>query len=182
MKKSNVVLRLFSILLVCLFIFPDIASAVVVKKGDDITVYKSAVDDGQTETIKWRQGKMREAEYVVVDASLGNNDVPLFIQSAKKGEFLDRCNTSSDNDKICKVKVDNRFQYGIDKNKENSFLVFHNKTNKPYQHRFFTESTIRRLISAAKSGSKGIGYLPAKAFDKFLGGTKSFLGDYLRDF
>lgn len=63
--------------------------------------------------------------------------VTIFIFDKFSDQVKNKCKAG-----LCRLKVDSAFQYG--QNKENTvrFLVLHNKSNKPYQHRFVETSML----------------------------------------
>jgi hypothetical protein len=181
MKSMTSILgRIFVLLLVCVLVFPGIASAAVVEKGNTISFSKSAITNGDTVTIQWQQDlKDRSADYIVVDAAFKENDVPLFVQKSKSDDLLAKV---QGDETTLKVPVDSSFQYGQNKDKTFRFLVYHNKTNKPYQHRFINQTTAAKLAAAAKQLTGKVDISAVKAFNSFVSGAQAYFGDPLRDF
>jgi hypothetical protein len=62
------------------------------------------------------------------------------------------------------------------------FLVFHNKADKPYQHRFIETTAFsnigKKIVEAGADAAPAWGDLLKKGAEI----AKSFIGDYLRDF
>jgi len=81
-----------------------------------------------------------------------------------------------------KIQVDEAFQYGQDNDKTLRFLVYHNKANKPYQHRFIETTAFSNIgnkiiaVGASAAGSW------SEALNQGAELAKAFIGDYLRDF
>lgn len=57
----------------------------------------------------------------------------IFVQASKLDEFK---NKKTDGDNLT-FKVDDNFQYGQKKGGAKRFLVYHDKSNKPYQVTFY---------------------------------------------
>ncbi|MGB3514374.1 MAG: hypothetical protein WBA93_35215 [Microcoleaceae cyanobacterium] len=152
----------------------------IVDKGDWIKFNPKAKED---QTIKWQQDLgSRQEEYIVVPYSVKDKTASgsLFIQLGLADSFFDNCKEDESTNPLVsggyKIQVDNDFQYGQNNEKTLRFLVYHDKSNKPYQHRFIETTAFSNI------GNK-IG-----AFTSIFGGDtivdigKSFIGDYLRDF
>ncbi|RPB06609.1 hypothetical protein P167DRAFT_508972 [Morchella conica CCBAS932] len=122
--------------------------------------------------IAWKQTMMERSEmYYTVHAtniSKNNTDVILFVQgnwynSGANGSY--------------EIKLDAKFQYG-QKNKEgeNRFLVYHNKANKPYQHRFMATLIQGQVAEWAKK------LIPVAQAQDGLALMTSIFGDYLHTY
>lgn len=127
-----------------------------------LTLQKNARKDHIT--ISWKQGSFmgiggdRRQSYNVYEYIGPNGSpVPVFIQS--------------DWDIPENLTIDSRVQYGM--NEGILFLVLHDKSQTPYQHRFLTNFTQKALYAA-------------NALIKSTTGGKMdaswIVGDYLRDF
>jgi len=80
-------------------------------------------------------------------------------------------------DRCRAVQLDNQFQIGINNKKDKMFLVLHDKTNKPYQHRFVQTTFLSQIDKMIRFEVK-VPYLGAVGFNSF---AKAVIGDYLRD-
>ncbi|KAL2683446.1 hypothetical protein Neosp_007916 [[Neocosmospora] mangrovei] len=99
----------------------------------------------------------------------------LFIQANKLQTLIDK--QGQDGPKYT-VKIDDDFQYGQNEQRSERFLVFHDKNNRPYQHRFVTQLVM--LL-----GNQAIGWARSMGFDSIESlrdKAASIFGDYLRDF
>ncbi len=182
MKSMTSVLgRIVVLLLVCVLVFPGIASAAVVNKGDTITFSKSSITNGDTVPIEWSQdgGNKRSADYIVIDAASNQSAVPLFVQKSKAEDLLKKC---QDNEKTCNISVDSDFQYGQNKEKTFRFLVYHDKTNKLYQHRFINQTIAAKLAAGVKQITGTVDISQVKTFNSLISTAQTLFGDYLRDF
>ena len=164
--------------------------------GDAFWFTASALDDASNVlTVEWSQA-MREqsAEYVQVtaifaDAPKSTEGLPfmMFLQKDMVEAFRQQyCDESR-----CQASVTAQFQYGQDKNKTMRFVVYHNPSNKPYQHRFLATSaatTYTRTLQqvAATAGEMN---LPVPGMDQatslvddFTTIGQSLVGDYLHSF
>jgi hypothetical protein len=169
----------------------------LVQEGDAITFRVSALSlEDNLLSIQWSQsGRSRWGEYVQTAAKFDANGrdafVLLFVQSALVEDLLADCEEPGA--RTCTVIVSSGFQWGQDKKTEPTarFLVYHDKSNKPYQHRFVSTSTASRFMIgteelAEQAGDAAGGAVPlaetaAEAFSDFASVSKSFSGDSLRD-
>ena len=158
----------------------------IVEKGDWI---KFNPESKQTETIQWQQNfSNRQEEYIVLPYSVKDKEASgsLFIQLGLADLFFGKCSEDESSNPLVKggykIQVDDAFQYGQNNEKTLRFLVFHNKDNKPYQHRFIETTAFSNI------GNKivAIGGSAAPLWDELLKKgadiAKAFIGDYLRDF
>ncbi|KAL8791671.1 MAG: hypothetical protein Q9195_005754 [Heterodermia aff. obscurata] len=134
---------------------------------------------GQKVTIKWSQSlRNRTEEYWVgkyTNKSANSSEENLiFVQASKLDELK---NKKIDGDNVT-LKVDDSFQYGQKKDGSKRFLVYHDKDNKPYQHRF-VENTITELGGKAADFVSQLGYADVNKVEDV---ARNFLGDYLRNF
>ncbi|CAN9169504.1 unnamed protein product [Alternaria alternata] len=90
---------------------------------------------------------------------------------------LDEFKSKTGGDDFC-VTVDDSFQYGQKKDKTNRFLVFHNKDNKPFQHRY-VENTLTQLGGRAVDIIEWLGYKDINTVEEY---AKRFVGDYLHNY
>lgn len=152
----------------------------MVERGDKIIFSRDALNtEDNVESIQWQQDfKQRKANYIVVDSAIENTNVsvPLFVQKSLAQNLLNKCQAKENE---CTAIVDENFQYGQDNEKTFRFLVYHNKSYRPYQHRFINTSTASKIASwsKAKAGSKNL-----KVLDRAVSKAQAVFGDYLRDF
>ncbi|EJU00230.1 hypothetical protein DACRYDRAFT_108977 [Dacryopinax primogenitus] len=125
-------------------------------------------------------------DYKFFMAKAGNDqkdEVPLYIASefADESHFKGVETVTVDGTEYYKMKVDGRFQYGQKgKNGEGRFLVWHDKSRKPYQHRF-VNSTVQ--LQALGLGTKLAGYFGYGNVADLAGNAlKAAFGDYLHNF
>ncbi|KAH0603166.1 uncharacterized protein H6S33_008170 [Morchella sextelata] len=135
--------------------------------------------------ITWSQTLMERSEmYYTVHATnitKNNTDVILFVQGnwynsgASPAEHVSKIGKAVDGS--YEIKLDARFQYG-QKNKEgeNRFLVYHNKSNKPYQHRFMATLIQGQVAEWAKK------LIPVAQAQDGLALMTSLFGDYLHTY
>ena len=146
----------------------------IVEKGDWI---QFDPDSKKTETIRWQQKlSSRQEEYVALTYSVKDKQAggSLFIQLGLADSFFKKCSKDESSNPIVpggyKIQVDDAFQYGQNNEKTLRFLVFHNKDNKIYQHRFIETTAFSEIASKIEP------YIPLPDI------TKALFGDYLRDF
>ncbi|KAI4687488.1 uncharacterized protein J4E88_003077 [Alternaria novae-zelandiae] len=125
-------------------------------------------------TVSWSQWLgSRSQEYYVCNYTITSDRRKgvtglLYVQTDKLEEFKSK---KTDGEDIT-FTVDETFQYGSNDDVTIFFLVFHDKDNKPFQHRFIKE-TISRLEGQAADFIGGLG-LKSQA--------ESFIGEYLMDY
>ena len=107
-------------------------------RGQTLTLKKR----GEAVKVEWKQGSFlgiggdQHETYVECIYSVpGGEEVPVYIQTSKY-------------DVENKLQVNERLQYGMQDGV--LFYVLHDKSNKPYQHRFRT-NTLQKLAYAANS-------------------------------
>ena len=158
----------------------------IVENGDWI---KFNPDSKENVTIKWQQQfSSRQEEYIVVPYSVKDKEASgsLFIQLGLADSFFAKCSQDESSNPLVKggykVQVDGAFQYGQNNEKTLRFLVYHNKSNKPYQHRFIETTAFSNIGN--KIVEIGAGAAPAwsEMLSKGADLAKAFIGDYLRDF
>lgn len=158
----------------------------IVEKGDWI---KFDPNSKQTVTIKWQQNlSSRQEEYVVLPYSVKDKKASgsLFIQLGLADSFFEKCSKDESKNPLVnggfKIQVNEAFQYGQNNEKTLRFLVFHNKADKPYQHRFIETTAFSNIGN--KIVEVGAGAAPAWSELLKQGAAlgKAFIGDYLRDF
>ncbi|KAL6712884.1 hypothetical protein ACLMJK_009596 [Lecanora helva] len=152
-----------------------------IEKGNTFFVPEEYLggSQGKKVTVRWSQMfKDRSEEYWVckyTNKSANSSEENLiFVQISKLEELK---NKKFDGDKLT-FKVDDSFQYGQKKDGTKRFLVYHDKNNKPYQHRF-VENTISSLGGKAVDYVSNLGYADVNKVEDV---ARHFLGDYLRNF
>jgi len=164
----------------------------LVQEGDKITFQQSdlTLEENQL-TIRYQQQmNKRQGEYIQTaakfDADGQDAFVIVFIQQDLAQNLLAGCEGAAST--TCTVTVNSDFQYGQDKEQTIRFLVYHDKSNKPYQHRFISTSTASKFVNGAEQFAKqaGVSYpqaqATAQAFSDVVGLGKAVVGDYLRNF
>lgn len=158
----------------------------IVEKGDWIKFDPASKTQ---ETIKWQQDLgSRQAPYTVVPYTVKDKQAAgsLFIQSSLADQFFEKCQKDDSENPLVsggyKIEVDDAFQYGQNNEQTLRFLVYHDKSNKPYQHRFIETTAFSNI------GNKivAVGAASAPQWSEILKQgadlAKGFIGDYLRNF
>ncbi|KAF7557641.1 hypothetical protein G7Z17_g616 [Cylindrodendrum hubeiense] len=159
--------------------------SLLVGKGDTIHFSENILDftDGTLDatklTISWKQmGRTRTETYIrcrFTVTSSERKDGQLFIQASKLQALIDKQDRDGP---MIAVKVGDDFQFGQNQGRTERFLVFHDKNNKPYQHRFVEQLLVvlgdQAIDWARNMGFEGIESIRNKAAD--------IIGEYLRDF
>ncbi|KAG9187008.1 hypothetical protein G6011_10116 [Alternaria panax] len=153
----------------------------LVSEGNTIYVPAECLvgDERKKVTVSWSQMmRTRTQEYWVCNYQVksgGNLDGVIYIQTDKVDEFKSK-KTGGDE---FTLTVDNTFQYGQNKEQTKRFLVFHNKDNKPFQHRFVATT----LSAFGKKGADIVRDLGFKGSADFVEGhAKDLFGDYLHNY
>jgi hypothetical protein len=159
--------------------------AKLVDKGNTISFPKDELD-GSSITIEWKQNiSSKKADFVLVSAFIDDDTTsafPLFIQKTWIDRFQGKCKTSEDGKK-CTVVVDSDFQYGQDKDKTMRFLVYQDKSNKQFQHRFINSTIASKFASLVKKVAGSVDSVPyVGTMNKLVGLGQGIFGDPLRDF
>lgn len=165
----------------------------LVQTNDTIELRMSSLDsDENLVAVSWKQKGRRTKTYLQTAAKLRHDDgmsfVNIFVEQGLLGDFKAECNATTET--MCSMTVSQDFQYGQDKDETLRFLVYHDQSNCPFQHRFMTTATAARFGEAAnemasKAGDIGQSYMPmakqaADAFNQIAGLAQSAFGDYLR--
>lgn len=164
----------------------------IVNKDNYITVVPSKMEDA---TIKWQQSFTQHEKQFKVVPFIGSEDSKingtLFIEEGYVDAFFKMCEKdasdnpfkSKDNQK---VKVTDEFQYGQDSASDTKirFLVFHDKSDNIYQHRFMKTTAFSSVMGKVSDAIGAAGdVIPFKAVvDKVLDAGKAYVGDPLRNF
>ncbi|KAK7447752.1 hypothetical protein VKT23_014010 [Stygiomarasmius scandens] len=151
-----------------------------VQKGDIISF---SLDAKREVTVTWSQSLSSKSEpyYAIaaVNTSRDNASVNFFVQKNKfDSELASFASVDGNN---AKVTITDKFQYG-QKNAQGDFrfVVYHDTSRKPYQHRFIETTLLAKGGDLALKLAKGFGYeaIGTNVADF----AKSFIGDYLRNF
>ncbi|KAK1989896.1 hypothetical protein LX36DRAFT_460039 [Colletotrichum falcatum] len=137
----------------------------LIGKGDTIRI----TDELGKITVNWSQGGREQQEYYTPFhfqvTKGGSSSGIIFVQTNRHHALIQKAIRVED---YLSVQVDETFQYGDSSDQSKRFLVFHDKTNKPYQHRF-VENPL--TVIAAKAVGK-----------ELVGLVKPAFGDYLHHF
>lgn len=152
-------------------------------------------DDSSTRRLTWSQDQQeQEATYVQVTAWFVDPDKAgvatpfmLFLQEDMVDEFRGRhCDATS-----CTATISSAYQYGQDKAQTFRFVVYHDTTLRPYQHRFLASNHLTAYLHAIANTSATATDLSVPEPDTSLvqdithrlaGVGQDMLGDYLNDF
>ncbi|KAK7451212.1 hypothetical protein VKT23_012549 [Stygiomarasmius scandens] len=151
-----------------------------VQKGDIISF---SLDAKREVTVTWSQSLSTKSEsYYAIAAtntSRGNADVNFFVQKNKFDNELG--SFASVNGNTVKVTITDKFQYG-QKNAQGDFrfVVYHDMSRKPYQHRFIETTLLAKGGDIALKLAKGFGYEDVGM--NVTDFAKRFIGDYLHNF
>ncbi|KAK3689834.1 hypothetical protein B0T22DRAFT_491191 [Podospora appendiculata] len=167
-----------------------------VQRGNEILV---PLFDGEALgpalTVKWQQSFSQRSEpyYRVTADNITTGEVlQLFIaaewfksSTAANANHISKIATLVPGEGY-KITVDERFQFG-QKNAQGEarFLVLHDKTRTPYQHRFI-ETAVASALSRQGEGvaDKVLAFfaLPKGTASTITDTVKAYIGDYLRNF
>ncbi|KAI1324266.1 hypothetical protein F5Y16DRAFT_402551 [Xylariaceae sp. FL0255] len=149
-----------------------------VQKGNTIFVPANTLSQEHTVTIHWSQSRKDRSETYYVskftNKAGGSEQDLIFVQVSKLHELAEK----SQGDEKYTLVIDENWQYGQRKDGSNRFLVYHDKSYEPYQHRF-VENFITQAGGAAAEIAKSLGY---PVVDKVGDLAKRFIGDYLHTF
>ncbi|KIW92486.1 uncharacterized protein Z519_06333 [Cladophialophora bantiana CBS 173.52] len=151
--------------------------APLVNKGDTIYVPAEFLggNNGKKLTIHWSQMlRSRNEDYWLCKYTVESGAEKIYVQASKLEEFKQKKKDGKDFTFV----VDDSFQYGQDKEKTKRFLVFHDKSNKPYQHRF-VENTYTELGGKAADFLESLGFKDAGTVEDV---ARRFAGDELHNF
>ncbi|KAF5000371.1 hypothetical protein FGRMN_1839 [Fusarium graminum] len=158
----------------------------LVTKGDVIQfsdMVRSATDktvDPVRITITWQQNlRTRSEAYISCTYSVISSGKrgQLFIQASKLGDLWDKRDQKGDKNWIT-VQVGDAFQYGQNEDRTDRFLVYHDKSNRPYQRRFVKQLT-ELLGDRALDWAQRMGF---NSLNDLKNDIESLFGEYLRDF
>ncbi|KAI0048639.1 hypothetical protein FA95DRAFT_1026770 [Auriscalpium vulgare] len=153
------------------------------QKGD-VLVIPGPVPAAPRVTIKWSQLGSRTADYVplvVQNKSQGNADVPIFIEVEWYTEAYLAGVAHKNESGAYELTIDDKFQYG-QKNGggEHRFVVFHDKSRKPYHLRFLDTALASTTPGLAAKVAGALGYMSAA--NAVARSADAFIGEYLRTF
>ena len=161
--------------------------AILVEKGDVIEFYK---EPKETTKIEWQQSFQDRSEtFIVIPYTVKGKDASgtLFVEQ-KKAKTLMASATKAKNDKdslfdapayTCTINED--FQYGQDKNKTIRFLVYHDKSENMFQHRFVSTNAFEKIATKVAEQAGKIDEIKG-VLSKIMSAGKAYIGDSLRDF
>lgn len=168
----------------------------LVKAGDEITFYTNDLTGPArvVQLVEWQKDlKQKQANYIQLAAQFdagGMRDfLILFVQEPVVKRLLARCGDSTA--MSCTVTVDAEFQYGGDAAGTMRFLVFHNRANQPFQHRFVNQTVAKNFAVGVKGLMEEVDESDAPMFGAELGVAsvlrvvemgQATIGDPLRDF
>jgi hypothetical protein len=157
----------------------------LVQKGDKITFSQDALKTtDNVVSIEWSQDfatKSMKADYRVVDAVIDGAgvSVTLFVETSLTDSLEKKCTLEESK---YTVVVDSDFQYGQDQEQTVRFLVYHNKKNKPYQHRFIETNKLEKMAKIAKKATESVDLAQTQAITSSIERVESTFGDYLHNF
>lgn len=161
------------------------SAPILVQKGDKISFSQDALKTtDNVVSIEWVQDlatKSMKADYRVVDAVIDGAgvSVTLFVENSFTDSLEKKCTLEESK---YTVVVDSDFQYGQDKEKTSRFLVYHNKKNKPYQHRFIETTRLENMAKIAQQATENVDLPSTQVINKSIEDVKSIWGDYLHNF
>ncbi|THU87374.1 hypothetical protein K435DRAFT_804375 [Dendrothele bispora CBS 962.96] len=151
-----------------------------IQKGDIISF---TLDNKREITVTWSQNLSSKSEpYYAIPAkntSRDNADVNFFVQKNWLDNELSKFATVDGN--TARVTITDKFQYGQKNDQgEFRFVVYHDTSRKPYQHRFIETTLLAKGGDISVKLAKGFGYDQVGMDVSDL--LKRFVGDYLRNF
>lgn len=160
----------------------------VVQKEDWISL---APTKGEDTTIKWQQNLVDKTKvfkvipFVVKDGTASGT---LFLESGLASQFLKQCEKDGDENPFAasdnyKIQVTDAMQYGQDKadNPAIRFLVYHDKSDNIYQHRFMQTQAFGSIMYKVSDKVQKIPTL-GQYLKELTDLAKGFIGDPLRNF
>lgn len=199
MKKPSATIVIailgFTVMLIAITVSPSHAqNANIVQLDDTIVLSKSDLSRSPV-AVEWQQRlSQRKGQYVRVNAAVEgrNGATTIFVQKSMVNQFISLCNSGGFFSYSCKITVSKSFQYGQNSKKTRRFLVYHDKSRKPFQHRFITTSTLGKA-GYFTDGFVNIAGKYIKGYDSNLdwglyafgygaGAVKAVVGDPLRNF
>jgi len=142
---------------------PDPHPEHLVRLGDTVTVVPSQLGK-HIESISWSQDREPMTEkYILVSGMFQNPreegaipaQVPLYIHVRLKDAFSKMCAKEKGKD-LCSFKVNKNFRYGQDAEKTKRFLVLHDRSFTPWQHRFMDSNYIAIMLKTGKDTADAV--------------------------
>jgi hypothetical protein len=168
----------------------------LVEAGDEITFYLADLIGPEriVQLVEWSANLNKvQVNYIQLAAQFGagaeTDYAIMFVQESYADRLADRCQDPMA--KKCAVTVDGEFQYGGDADRTMRFLVFHNRANQPYQHRFVSQTMAKNFAVGVKGLKQGADELNVPTFGaemavaaalKISEMGQAVFGDPLRDF
>ena len=116
------------------------------------------------------------------------SQVPIYVHVTLKDAFLRMCPREEGAD-TCDLVVDKNFRYGQDAEKSKRFLVLHDRSFTPWQHRFMDTNSLAIFLKTGKETAEKVmgpvtafvpyGGLIGKASDGTAEAIKQAFGDQL---
>ncbi|MCT4584457.1 MAG: hypothetical protein N4A54_05975 [Peptostreptococcaceae bacterium] len=136
------------------------------------------MNDKEEVDINWQQNfKKRKKDFFVIPFKVIDQEYAgvLFVEKDKFDEFNELIFETD------KVAVSEKFQYGQSKNKVIRFLVFHDKKDNIYQHRFKATGEFKKMMIMM---SEKFDIIPCigKELKIIAESLKAYVGDPLRNF
>ena len=128
----------------------------LVQAGDVIEISRGLMRE-HLKDVQWSQnGETMGDNYFVMKALFRNprlpdalpTQVPLFVQAGYIEDFEADCLKGSDAE-VCRMQVSSRLRYGQNAEKTMRFLVFHDASYAPFQHRFIDTDTLAILTKVS---------------------------------
>ena len=142
---------------------PNPHPAHLVRLGDTLTVVPSQLDKN-IESISWSQNRDEMTEqYMLVSGMFQNPreegsipaQVPLYIHVSLREVFLGMCSAEQGKD-VCRCRVNKNFRSGQDAEKTKRFLVLHDRSFTPWQHRFMDSNSIAIMLKTGKEAADAV--------------------------
>ncbi|KAM7195517.1 hypothetical protein V8F33_006687 [Rhypophila sp. PSN 637] len=160
------------------------ASTVPIELNDDLRVTVATLTQ-EPVLVEWTQnwGRNRsDTYYAVTFSNVTRNNDPgrLFIASSYVDVFKSDSQVVDDG-QVYSFKVNDKFRYGQNAEGKDRFLVLHDLSNKPFQHRFASNTKIQYATKASDilTGAAGRG---KEELNVVTGLITSKFGDELRKF
>ncbi|PMD26745.1 hypothetical protein NA56DRAFT_685059 [Hyaloscypha hepaticicola] len=155
----------------------------VVQTGDIIQITPESLAAATSQDVEWVQ-KFKNKKETYLKCTYENTTTQddeksgtMFIEKAKL-ENLKTLKLKGKADFSFEIKAEDVFLYGQAKGGTKRWIVFHDKSYKPFQHRF-VDSTIKKFGDKATNIVSEMGY---KDVGKLSDMAERFAGDPLREF
>lgn len=111
------------------------------------TLITVKLDEALVIPIEWKQDGQKKADYYSGTFTFGEQSGVIFVQKSKLEEFKGHLKDNQ-------IEVNDKFQYGQEDSKGlGRWLVYHDKTNKPYQVSHASLLLIKDLEGSILTGS-----------------------------